>query len=121
LVCFLYADKCFESALCSSAAIFNSSDDDIKKIHSETLSYMIYIAHVLPLAYNSEDVLRHIIDSCLIDKFHQKWPLNGWNDGIIGPAQDAVLEYTRYIPVLLSAFSPRLSTSNRTVSSALGR
>jgi len=69
--------------------MFNSSDDNAKKAYSDTLSAMIYIAHVLPRAGISP-FLRLLIS---LGNYHFKWPLNGWNDEIIQPARDAVLEY----------------------------
>jgi len=77
--------------LCSSEEIFNSFDDDSKEEHSEILSYMVYVAHVLPLACSSERIPREIFN--LDWNFHRKWPLNGWNNDILQPARDAVLEY----------------------------
>ena len=91
--CLSYADKCHDSKLCSSEDIFNSSDDGVKKKHTETLSYMVYVAHVLPLACDSKAVRKSIFIPRSSWNFHGKWPLNGWNDDIIQPARDAVLEY----------------------------
>jgi len=88
-------DECLESFVCSSEDIFNSSDDEDKEIHSQTISNIAYVAHVLPLACGSEDVRHQIFNLSFSPKenFHRKWHLNGWNDDIIGPARDAVLEY----------------------------
>ena len=77
--------------LCSSEEIFNSSDDDVKEEHSEILSYMAYVAHVLPLACGSKEIEGEIFHPTW--NFHRKWPLNGWNNDILQPARDAVLEY----------------------------
>jgi len=69
--------------------MFNSSDDNAKKAYSDTLSAMIYIAHVLPRAGRSP-----FLELCIkLGYHHLNWPLNGWNDEIIQPARDAVLEY----------------------------
>ena len=88
-------DQCLESFVCSSEDIFNSSDDEDKEIHSQTLSNIAYVAHVLPLACGSKYVREKIFDLHIFPEknFHGKWHLNGWNDNIIGPARDAVLEY----------------------------
>jgi len=54
---------------------------------------MVYIAHVLPLTCDSKEIREFIFISRYRRNFHGKWPLNGWNDDIIQPARDAVLEY----------------------------
>jgi len=77
---------------------FNSRDESTKSHFSDILSSLVCIAHILPLACRSEKVLKKIFDSnCkyphLEETFHGEWPLNGWCDHIIQPAQDAVLEY----------------------------
>ena len=68
--------------------------------HSKTLSVLLYIAHLLPLAWISEDILKDILlpeDRTEGWKgpvnFHATFTLNGWNDHIIQPARDAVLDY----------------------------
>jgi len=83
-------------SLCSSEDMFNSSNDDVRKNHCDALSAMVYIAHLLPLACNSGDILEMIFDPLHDERnynFHQWWLLNGWNDDIIQPARNAVLEY----------------------------
>ena len=54
---------------------------------------MIYIAHVLPLACDSDEVKECISNPHFRGNFHHEWPLNGWNDNIIEPARDTILEY----------------------------
>jgi len=76
------------------------ADDEKKLKHSKSLSFLLYIAHLLPLACKSKDILKYIF--LLEDRtgyyedprnFHADFPLNGWNDHIIQPARDAVLDY----------------------------
>jgi len=103
-------DQCLESFVCSSEDIFNSSDDEDKEIHSRTLSKIAYLAHVLPLACSSKRYLRGILRGSTYENgFHGKWHLNGWNDDIIGPARDAVLEYHKVRAMLLKKIAPRSS------------
>jgi len=71
-----------------------------KRNHSDTLSVLLYIAHVLPLACKSGAIVRHIFrtvdDSSRLHasrNFHTTFTLDGWNDHIIQPARDAVLDY----------------------------
>jgi len=76
------------------------ADDWTKRHYSEILSVLLYIAHVLPLACKSEEILKYIFlpedrtegweDP---PNFHANFPLNGWNNHIIQPARDAVLDY----------------------------
>jgi len=95
-------DQCLESFICSSEDIFNSSDDEDKEIHSRTLSKIAYLAHVLPLACSFKIFRGDILSwSTVHNGFHGKWHLNGWNDDIIGPARDAVLEYYKVRAMLL--------------------
>jgi len=54
---------------------------------------------VLPLANKSEDIMKQIL-LCTgnwegPNSFHANYTLDGWNDGIIQPARDAVLDYYR--------------------------
>jgi len=70
--------------------VFSSStDDDVIQKHSDIFSAMVYTAHVLPLAVTSLNLEQLVLSG----DFHKKWTLNGWNDGIVQPARDAVLEY----------------------------
>ena len=54
---------------------------------------MVYVAHVLPLASDCKVILSLICAQFGSDDFHRRWPLDGWNDDIIQPARDAVVEY----------------------------
>jgi len=81
---------------CSSADSSNTSDENAKQQHSRSLSALLWIAHALPLACESEKVLNQIspLASWISYKdFHERCKLDGWNDHIIQPARDAVLEY----------------------------
>jgi len=91
-------DKCHYFSLFPSADAFHTADDLRKEWHSETISALLCIAHALPLACKSGNIL----DSILLDhywgsgyayNFHERWPLDGWNDNVIQPARDAVLNY----------------------------
>jgi len=68
-----------------------------KAEHSETISVLLYIAHALPLACKSEKIMESIFPNhrwgLYACSFHQKWRLDGWNDVVIQPARDAVLNY----------------------------
>jgi len=76
------------------------AEDGKKRDHSDNLSVLLYIAHLLPLACMSNDILGYIFrpadrteswdDS---RNFHANFTLSGWNDHIIKPARDAVLGY----------------------------
>jgi len=84
---------------CRNADIFNLFDEDTKRKYSEVLSALLCIAHVLPLAQKAWRLRREIFyfsngSSYEPDNsFHTRWTLDGWNDHIIQPARDAVLEY----------------------------
>jgi len=74
------------------------ADDWKKKDHSSALSALLCIAHVLPLACKSENIVRRIfLDRAAAleppKNFHAECTLDGWNDGIIQPARNAVLSY----------------------------
>jgi len=86
--------------LCPSADEFHKADNLEKEIHSMGLSALLCITHVLPLACKYDIIFEHIFlseDSSTVWKrqrnFHAKWTLDGWNDHIIQPARDAVLDY----------------------------
>ena len=71
-----------------------------KRDHSQTLLALLYIAHVLPLACSSEAIMGYIFHTkdrgwrrYGSQNFHANFSLNGWNDHIIQPARDAVLDY----------------------------
>jgi len=76
------------------------ADDKKKRNHSQCLLFLLYIAHLLPLACKSEDILEYIFNPEVSTEswvappnFHADFPLNGWNDHTIQPARDAVLDY----------------------------
>jgi len=84
---------------CQNADMFNSLDEDAKRKYSEVLSALLCIAHILPLVQKSSKLLQEILyfdDRSSYEprnSFHTRWTLDGWNDHIIQPARDAVLEY----------------------------
>ena len=71
--------------------------EERKKLHSRALSALLCLTHVLPLACESKMTISSIFstrygyDSSW--NFHKIWTLDGWNDHIIQPARDAVLDY----------------------------
>jgi len=74
--------------------------DEEKRNHSKTLSVLLYITHLLPLACKSEEILEYIFLPEDLTRgwedprnFHADFTLSGWNDHIIQPARDAVLDY----------------------------
>jgi len=76
------------------------ADAEKKRGHSKNLSVFLYIADVLPQACKSEHILRYIFDAKghsrpwhALQTFHANFILDGWNDHIIQPARDAVLNY----------------------------
>ena len=92
--------KFLRSRLCSSKYGFISSTDEVKQKHSDTLSAMLGMAHVLPLACKSEIVMQNILmpehlawGYKVSRSFHGRWTLCGWNDHIVQTARDVVLEY----------------------------
>jgi len=58
---------------------------------------LLCITHVLPLACKSDGIVRRVFLKLKgwewEQDFHVKWTLDGWNDHIIQPARDAVLNY----------------------------
>jgi len=68
---------------------FDNASDREKEAHSNALVALHCITHVLPLSCSDEIILRVIY----YGDFHQRWNLNGWNDHIIQPAREAVLDY----------------------------
>jgi len=91
-------DKRHYFSLFSSADVFHRATDSGKKTHSNALFALLCIAHALPLACESERIMNyiflvHISGEKPILNFHGTWTLDGWNDGIIQPARDAVLNY----------------------------
>ena len=92
--------KFLRSLLCSSKCRSISSTDEVKQKHSDILSAMLGIAHVLPLACKSEIIVKDILmpghlaqEDEVLRSFHGRWTLGGWDDHIIQTARDAVLEY----------------------------
>jgi len=103
---------------CPGADAFHMADDLRKKRHSITLSALLCIAHALPLACKSEKIIRSIVldhhwDLGCAYSFHGRWPLDGWNDDVIQPARDAVLNYykvrARIFVLALNPFNQILS------------
>ena len=91
-------DKCHYFSFFQSADAFDTADDLSKKRHPETISALLYIAHALPLACKYEKIMQsifpdHHLGLRYMHSFHERWPLDGWNDDVIQPARDAVLNY----------------------------
>jgi len=91
-------DKCHYFSLCPSADAFHRATDWAKETHSNALFTLLCIAHTLPLACGSKTIKNHfflgnVLGREVIRSFHRAWPLDGWNDGIIQPVRDAVLNY----------------------------
>jgi len=88
-------------SLCQSADEFNMAEDKEKRNHSKKLLVLIYIAHVLHIACMSEYTLLYIFHTNEGEQwnwpgprnFHGNFILDGWNDHIIQPARDAILDY----------------------------
>jgi len=93
-------DQSHYFSLCQSADEFHMADDKKKRNHSKSLLFLLYIAHLLPLACESEEIMGFIY-YCKDrsrrwygrENFHATFTLAGWNDHIIQPARDAVLNY----------------------------
>jgi len=91
-------DKCHYFSLCPSADAFHKATDLEKETHSNVLFALLCIAHALPLACEFENIMNYILfgrssGRSSMRNFHGRWNLDGWNDGIIQPARDAVLNY----------------------------
>jgi len=76
------------------------ANDETKRNHSKSLLFLLYTAHLLPLARKSDEIMGYIFhteDRSIRwhgpNNFHANFTLNGWNDHIIQPARDAVLDY----------------------------
>ena len=98
--CHSCANNCNYFSLCQSTDEFHMAKDRKKRNHSKNLSVLLYIAHLLTVACNSEEILEYIFlpeDRTEGWKdpvnFHANFTLNGWNDHIVQPARDAVLDY----------------------------
>jgi len=103
-------------SLLQSADAFHMAHDLIKKRHSETISALL--AHALPLACQSERIITIIAldyhwDLGCADSFHERCPLDGWNDDIIQPARDAVLHYYKARVLIYPSTVLALNPSNR--------
>jgi len=98
-------------------------EDEIKRKHSENMLVMLYIAHVLPLACKSEELLGYIFfpedhteRRARPRNFHANFTLDGWNDHIIKPARDAVLDYYKVCtPCLIFAVLALTALQSNTV------
>jgi len=82
------------------------AEDEEMRNHSKTLSVLLYIAHLLPLACMSEFILEYIFfpecDEYWGRNFHADFTLDGWNDHILHPARDAALDYYKVRTRLMS-------------------
>jgi len=83
------ADTWLNFSLCYTANEFDKADDQKKKAHFDSLVVLRCIAHVLPLL--SKDV--YVLRLSFGRDFHRTCNLDGWNDHIIQPARDAILDY----------------------------
>ena len=79
-------------SLLSSADAFHWATDSEKRGHFNAVFDLLCIAHVLPLVCESKIIMERIWIRGR-SNFHRNWTLDGWNDGIIQPARDAVLNY----------------------------
>jgi len=86
--------------MCQSADEFHTAENWEKRTHSVNLSVLLYVAHLLPLARKSDEIVGYIFHTEDRSRrwhgpknFHANFTLNGWNDHIIQPARDAVLDY----------------------------
>ena len=94
-------DQSHYFSLYQSADEFHMADDEKKQDHSKSLLFLLYIAHLLPLACKSDEIVEYIFHKDEDGEFswpgprnfHANFTLNGWNDHIIQPARDAVLDY----------------------------
>jgi len=97
--CYSYADQCHYFSLYQNADEFHIAEDTKKRNHSKTLLVLLYIAHLLPLACMSEHILESIFSPEYTESgrrlrnFHVDFTLDEWNDDIIQPARDTVLDY----------------------------
>ena len=73
---------------------FDRASELTKQKYSETLLALGYFTHVLPLSCKDAIILLWIFHK----RFHRRWILDGWNDHIIQPARDAVLDYYKVRP-----------------------
>jgi len=100
--CYSYANQCHYFSLYQNADEFHIAEDTKKRNHSKTLLALLYIAHLLPLACMSEHILGSIFSTEYTESgrhlrnFHVEFTLDGWNDDIIQPARDTVLDYYKH-------------------------
>jgi len=101
-----------------------------KRNHSKKLSVLLYIAHLLPLSWMSEGILKCIFRPEWTEgwppprNFHADFTLDGWNNSIIQPARDAALDYYK-VPMrpitLYTVLTLKLDQPNFICFSALRR
>jgi len=88
-------------SLFRSADAFHTADDLSKEGHYDAICAFLCIAHALPLvACKSERIMKSIFfyhhwGLGFAFSFHAMCPLDGWNDNVIQPARDAVLNYCK--------------------------
>jgi len=98
--CYSCADQRHFSSLCRSAEELYVAEDETKRNHTKNVLVLLYITHVLRHACKSAKIMRHIFHTEDRNRrwynqknFHANFTLDGWNDRIIQPARDAVLDY----------------------------
>jgi len=74
------------------------ADDEKKRYHSKKVSRLLYLPHVLPRTCKNKRIRKYIFDPEASSgrgtrNFHADITSDGWNDPIIQPALDAVLDY----------------------------
>jgi len=89
------------------------ADDEKKRYHSKKLSLLLYLPHVLPRACKHKGIMEYIFESEASNgrrtqNFHEDITLDGWNDPIIQPALDAVLDYYKVRTTCLIYVVPAL-------------
>ena len=89
------------------------ADDVEKRYHSKKLSLLVYLPHVLPRACKNKRIMEYIFESEASNgrrtkNFHADITLDGWNDPIIQPALDAVLDYYKVRTTCLIYVVPAL-------------
>lgn len=97
----------FIFSLCRNINEFDRADNYQKNAHFRSLSTLRCITHALPLSCKDKTILRLIPDKY----FHQEWTLDGWNEDIIQPARDAVLNYYTVCITNISNM-PKMNLSN---------
>ena len=89
------------------------ADDKKKEDHSKKLSLLLYLPHVLPRACKHKRIRKYIFhpEASIgwgARNFHANITLDGWNDPIIQPALDAVLDYYKVRTTCLINVVPAL-------------